>query len=181
MRKYQQLTQEERYRITALRRIGMSQAEVARELGRSASTISRELRRNRTTHDGGYRAEKAHSYASARRRRSRRVPWYRPDQLARVEALLRQHWSPEQITGYLRGSGVCRMSHETIYRHILRDKRRGGELYTYTRIMSKYGRKRYRRRDCRGVLAGKRHISERPVEVESRRELGHWEGDTVIG
>ena len=43
-------------------------------VGRAASTISRELRRNATTHDGGYRAEKAHSYATARRRRCRRGP-----------------------------------------------------------------------------------------------------------
>ena len=30
-------------------------------------------------------------------------------------------------------------------------------------------------------LAGKRHISERPAEVEARREFGHWEIDTVKG
>jgi IS30 family transposase len=32
-----------------------------------------------------------------------------------------------------------------------------------------------------GVLRGKRHISERPAEVELRQEPGHWEGDTVMG
>ena len=33
----------------------------------------------------------------------------------------------------------------------------------------------------RGRLPGKRHISERPTAVDQRRELGHWEMDTVIG
>ena len=73
---YHQLTQEERYAITAQLMCGDSQTEIARALGRDRSTISRELRRNRTHHDDKYRAEKAHSYAVARRRRCRRKPQF---------------------------------------------------------------------------------------------------------
>lgn len=181
MNKYHQLTQEERYRMTALLRIGCSQAEVARELGRAPSTICRELTRNATTHDGFYRAQKAHSYATARRKRERRKSWFSVAQWQEVEARLKEAWSPEQISGTLREQGKWSISHETIYRHILANKKAGGALYTHTRIMSKYGRKRYKSRDSRGVLAGKRHISERPEEVEHRQTPGHWEGDTVIG
>jgi IS30 family transposase len=47
--------------------------------------------------------------------------------------------------------------------------------------MSKFGRKRYRSVDSRGVLPGKRSISQRPAEVEHRQQFGHWEGDTVMG
>jgi IS30 family transposase len=49
------------------------------------------------------------------------------------------------------------------------------------RIIPKNRRKRYNSKDSRGVLRGKRHISERPAEVELRQGLGHWEGDTVLG
>ena len=49
---YHQLTQEERYLITAQLMCGHSQAQMARLLGRHRSTITRELRRNVTTHDG---------------------------------------------------------------------------------------------------------------------------------
>jgi IS30 family transposase len=42
-------------------------------------------------------------------------------------------------------------------------------------------RKRYRSHDSRGRLAGERHISERPPEVEAREEMGHWEIDTMKG
>jgi IS30 family transposase len=74
-----------------------------------------------------------------------------------------------------------RISHETIYRRIRWDKRAGGDLWRHTRIMSKFGRKRYRSHDSRGVLPGKRSIAERPAEVDARRRRGHWEGDTVMG
>lgn len=181
MSKYQQLTQDERYRITALLMEKHSQSQIAQALGRADSTISRELKRNRTTHDGFYRAEKAQSYAQARRKRCRRKPHFSPEQFQTVATLLQRKYSPVQICGELKNSGSFSISHETIYRYILKDKRAGGSLYKHTRIMSKYGRKRYKSKDSRGVLPGKRHISERPPEAESRLEPGHWEGDTVIG
>ena len=181
MRSYRQLTQEERYRITAQRMSGDSLADIARMLDRHPSTIGREMRRNATAHDGGYRAEKAHSYATARRRRCRRGARFSAEHMARVAALLRRRWSAEQISGTLKKTGELSISIETIYRHIRWDKKVGGSLWKHTRIMSKFGRKRYGRVDSRGVLPGKRHISERPVEVEERKRLGHWEGDTVMG
>ena len=178
---YHQLTQEERYMITAQRMCGSSAAAIARLLGRHRSTLTRELRRNATHHDGDYRAEKAHSYAVARRRRCRRRPQFSAEDMARVTHLLRRRWSAEQVSGVLRESGTLRISHETIYRRIRWDKKAGGDLWRYTRIMSKFGRKRYRSHDSRGVLPGKRPISERPAEVETRKRIGHWEGDTVMG
>ena len=181
MKTYQQLSQEERYLITALRRCGHSINSVARALGRSPSTISRELRRNTTTHDGQYRAEKAHKYAVARRRRCRRKSHFSSAQWSRVFSLVREKWSPEQISGYLKVQREMSISAETIYRYLRRDKQARGPLWNHTRGMSKFGRKRYRSKDSRGVLAGKRSIHERPPSVQSRRTLGHWEIDTVIG
>lgn len=178
---YHQLTQEERYAITAQLMCGRSQAQIARLLGRDRSTISRELRRNRTHHDGEYRAQKAHSYAVARRRRCRRRARFSAAQMAQVTRLLQRKWSAEQIAGTLRKRGTFRISHETIYRRIRWDKKVGGDLWRHTRIMSKFGRKRYRSHDSRGVLPGKRTITERPAEAEARLRVGHWEGDTVMG
>jgi len=178
---YHQLTQEERYLIAGGRRLLQSQRELADALGRAPSTISRELRRNATAHDGAYRGEKAHSYAVARRRRCRRGPQFSEAVLGQVDEALRQHWSPEQIVGQFRAKGRRVPSHETIYRRLRENKRAGGTLYRYTRIMSKKGRKRYRSPATRGVLLGKRHISERAAIVERRGRIGDWEGDTVMG
>ena len=47
MRDYTQLTQEERYQIAALLKMGHCQSEIADALNRDKSTISREVRRNR--------------------------------------------------------------------------------------------------------------------------------------
>lgn len=179
--KYHQLTQEERYSITALLRTGCSRSEIADELGRDRSTIHRELKRNATRHDGDYRAAKAQQYSVARRRRERRGPHFSTEQMGEVDALLKKKWSPEQVSAVLKQQGVFSISHETIYRHILKDKKGGGRLYTHMRIMSKKVRKRYKGKDSRGVLKGKRHISERPAAAETRLQIGHWEGDTVIG
>ena len=178
---YHQLTQEERYLITAQRMCGRSAAQIAVALSRHRSTIGRELRRNVSHHDGDYRAEKAHSYAVARRRRCRRRPHFSAEDLAQVARLVRRKWSAEQISGVLKKRGTLRISHETIYRRIRWDKRAGGDLWRHTRIMSKFGRKRYRSHDSRGVLPGKRPIGDRPAEVEARQRIGHWEGDTVMG
>jgi len=73
------------------------------------------------------------------------------------------------------------MSKETVYRYIRRDRRDGGQLWLNLRIASKFGRKRRGSPATRGRLLGKRHISERPADVELRLQQGHWEGDTVMG
>jgi IS30 family transposase len=178
---YHQITSEERYRLSALRRQGLGNAQIARALGRHRSTIWREVRRNAHPTDGYYKVEKAIQRASGRRRRSRSHPQFSPQQLGQVWQLIRCKLSPEQASGYLGLIGRLRISHETIYRHIWHDMRHGGSLHRHLRCAIKRRRKRYRSYDSRGRLAGKRMIDERPASVEDRRELGHWEIDTVLG
>jgi IS30 family transposase len=179
--KYRQITSEERYMISALRRQGCSQSEIARQLNRHRSTISREVRRNSSRGDGRYRPSKAVEKTSGRRSRSRRNTQFSNKDFRLVTKLLREDWSPEQISGTLRKTGQLRISHETIYRHIWTDRRRGGELYKHLRGAQKKRRKRYNSYDSRGRLAGKRAIAERPASAENRTRIGHWEIDTVIG
>ena len=178
---YHQLTPEERYMLAAFRRQGLNQSQIARELGRHRSTVGREVRRNSTRADGHYRAFTAQERTNGRRSRSRRHQRFSAADFALVDDLLCRQWSPEQVAGHLRRTGLLLISHETIYRHVWRDKREGGLLYTHLRGSSKRRRKRYGAYDSRGRLAGKRMISERPAEVETRREVGHWEVDTVMG
>ena len=168
--------------LSALRRQGLTQAQIARHLGRHRSTIGRELKRNSSRGDGCYRPSKAIERTTGRRSRSRRNQYFTAEDFHCVEALLRKQWSPEQVSGFLRKQRRLRISHETIYRHVWHDRRCGGDLHEHLRGARKRRfRKRYRSYDSRGRLAGKRHISERPAQVLGRRQLGHWEIDTVMG
>ncbi len=178
---YRQITPGERYMLAALRKQGLNQSQIATALGRHRSSISREIRRNSCQLDGRYRASKAQERTNGRRSRSRRNQRFTARDFAQVEELIRRQWSPEQVAGHLGRIGQLTISHETIYRHIWRDKREGGLLYAHLRGARKRRRKRYGSYDSRGRLAGKRLIGERPPEVETRREVGHWEIDTVMG
>jgi IS30 family transposase len=178
---YCQITASERYTLGLLRQQRLSNSAIARVLGRHRSTVGRELHRNGTHHDGWYRHELADWYARGRRSRSRRNRRFLPADWVRVQTLLQADWSPEQIAGRLRLEGTLAISHETIYRYVWCDKAAGGSLYTHLRTARKQRRKRYGSYDSRGRLADKRPITARPAIVETRRHVGHWEADTMLG
>lgn len=182
MKKYEQLTREERYMIGRCRRQGLSVGETARFMGRARSTIWRELKRNMIDTPKGwtYCVSKAQEQRMGRLRRSRRGPQHSPEEYALVEHLLREHWSPEQIAGVLRDLGDVKISHQTIYRYVRRDWKAGGTLWQALRRRYKR-RKRHYGLERRGRLQGKPMIEDRPVVVEDRQEVGHYEGDTVQG
>jgi transposase, IS30 family len=179
--RYHQLTPEERYTLSTLRRQvpALTNAEIARIMGRHRSTIGRELARNSARHDGAYRPSKAQERTNGRRSRSRRNTQFTPHHWRIVTRLLRELYSPEQVSGRLMVEGRLSISRETIYRHIRRDKRAGGALFRFLRQPPKW-RKRHKGAEKRGRLTGKSHISDRPAAIESREEVGHWEMDTIV-
>lgn len=177
---YSQITSEERHTISILRRQRYSVDKIAAYLQRHRSSIYRELKRNKCN-DGRYRVSKACSRTRNRRSVSRRNRQFSDEEFQNIKGLLRQEWSPEQISGYLKRIGGLSISHETIYKYVWTDKSKGGSLYKHLRCNGKKRRKRYGAYDSRGRLAEKKHISMRPRSVEERTYLGHWEIDTVIG
>jgi len=177
MRGYTQLTQEERYQIYILKKAEYSQAEIAELLERDKSTISRELCRNRGLK--GYRPRQAHNLALGRRY-DKAQPRIGNSVWQQVETLIREEWSPEQIVGRIAMEQGVSISHEWIYQYIYADQRSGGDLYRYLRCQ-KLRRKRYGTYDRRGCIPNQVSIDERPAIVDSKRRIGDWEGDTVIG
>ena len=176
MRTYHQLTQAQRYQIYALRKTKHTLKEIAEVIGVHKSSVSRELKRNRGRR--GYRPQQAHELAAERRQKV--VPRITAEVWNLVESLLRQDWSPEQISGRLKKEQGLRISHEWIYQHILVDKQAGRDLYKHLRCQKKR-RKRYGSYDRRGKMPNCRSIEERPAHVNTRKRLGDWEVDTLIG
>jgi IS30 family transposase len=181
MKHYEQLSDDERYQIGAMRRMKSGIRAIARELGRSPSTISREIRRNAYPTDGRYKPKHACQMARGRRRRARQGTRYSMEEWRTVRELLRQKFSPKQASGVLKRFRVLSISHETIYQHVWEDRRYGGDLHTHLRQALKKRRKRYGHHDSRGRLAGKRPITDRPPGALNRSRTGHWEIDTVLG
>jgi IS30 family transposase len=176
MRTYKQLTQEQRYQIYALMKMGHHQTQIASAICTHKSTVSREFSRNRGQR--GYRPKQAHGLAMSRRKKGQcRI---QAETWAQIEAKIRLDWSPEQISGWLLKHHHIQVSHEWIYQYILSDKRMGGDLYKHLRCQKKR-RKRYGSYDRRGKLPNRRSIEQRPEIVDQRQRLGDWEVDTIIG
>ncbi len=173
---YNQLTQEQRYQIYALLKMGHNQTEIASVICVHKSTISREWRRNRGKR--GYRPKQAHQKAMSRRKWDRRR--IQPKTWAWIEEKICQDWSPEQISLWMEAYKETRVSHEWIYQYIYADKRAGGDLHKHLRCQKKR-RKRYGSNNRRGKIANRVSIEQRPAIVEERKRLGDWEADTVIG
>lgn len=170
---YHHLSREERYQISALLKEGLTQSQIAQNLGRHKATISREIARNSGLR--GYRPRQASFLAEERAINSRNAQRISSQAWKSVSDQLKRQFSPEQI------SASIAVSHETIYRHVYADKALGGDLWRNLRCQKKR-RKRYGSgRDRRGQIIDRRGISDRPSHVEARLQVGHWEGDTLMG
>lgn len=177
------LTVRERETIARLLDRGLSQADIARQLRRDPSTISRELRRN-ARGNGQYSAIAAQAKAACRRRHAKH-PWkFNHAGLKEfVIEKLRMRWSPEQIAGTLQKlkEPGMRISAQTIYQWLRENRHQGGKLYLMLRQSRKKRRKRYGTGTRRPIIAGRKPISMRPAQVNSRQQSGHWESDTIEG
>lgn len=177
--RYHQLTSGERYMLQALRLQGLNNAQIARQLGRHRSTIGRELKRN--CYGRRYQPGEADGAARARRSKSRRRWYFSDTHLQMAISLIRLDWSPKEVSGWFKRHRIFAISHQTLYRYIWYNRWCGGRLYRHLRQAGKIRRKRYGAYDSRGVMAGKRHVSERPKTAQDRSWIGHWEIDTVMG
>jgi IS30 family transposase len=177
---YKQLTYEQRCQIEVLKKSGFSQQRISDSIGLNQSSISRELARN--TGQRGYRHRQAHIKACERRQQAIRPSKMTAAIIELIDAKVRQCWSPEQISGWLKLEYGKDLSHESIYLRIWADKRVGGDLYLFLRRRGKkYQWRGSNGKTSRGQIKNRISISERPSVVDEKKEVGHWEIDTVIG
>lgn len=156
---------------------GMSIREIAKALQRSPSTISRELRNNSHRISHLYYPEAAERKYKQRRLKCHRQKINDMDVIEYIKDKLQCRWSPEQISHRKNDKiGVFIPSTCTIYR-MIHDKR----IHKIEMIQLRRKGKFKRPAETRGKfnIDSSRSIKKRPKEIYKRKELGHWEGDTV--
>lgn len=181
------LSQDDRIEIADGLRAGEPVKEIAARIRKSYQTLYREIARNKKS-DGIYQPYYAHTRAHQRRRRPRTRSVASDEALrGTIAAKLEVHWSPVQISRWLRRRWPRRarwhLCSETIYESIYRglvvppkpDTLRTGRTYRHKR-----GRGRTREGALK-QLTNLKSIHDRPPVVETRTRVGDWEGDLVIG
>lgn len=183
------LTPGERTNIELLLREKVRPAEIARKLGRDRSVISREIKRNSVTQmDSELRTHTRYfADAATRQYNERRATTGCKIKLGQAMPMIEyvenqiknEKWSPDVAIGRakLKHPEWVSISTKTYYNYvdcgIVNIK--PIDLLLKVRLRPKKKRDRQRKK-----VLGK-SITERPQEANERTELGHWEGDTIVG
>ena len=128
-----------------------------------------------------YSRNSADIHARWRRREASQRPRIQPKTQEWIREKLEMGWSPQQIAGRSLIDGPQRVSHEYIYRLVIRDKKAGGGLY---RRLRRFGKRKQRlgKRTYSGPgITDRVSINQRPKAVKRRSRLGDLEGDLIVG
>lgn len=186
---YTHLTIEEREKIQKLLWQKKSLRYIAKKIGRSTSSISREMKRN-CPRRRKYTPRKAQERALVKRTKRGREDRLKNNHIrVYVKEKLKESWSPEQISGCIQKDIKQNISHEAIYQYIYSEIYRNG--YGYVRPQAEdlrmYLKRRHKRRVAKGMRKCQRvlktngiSIDQRPKSVEKRKDIGHWEGDSIV-
>jgi IS30 family transposase len=175
------LTYEQRYAISVMLKAKYRQKQIAEAIDKDKSVVSREIARNCDKRNGNYDADLAERKYEKRRDSKPKKVYFTAEIQEMVEDKLAKKYSPEQIVGVAKKQGVACVSHERIYQHIWKDKRKKGNLYDHLRTKGKRYRKRGAAKDSRGIIPDRVDISQRPKVVDDRERAGDLEIDTIIG
>ena len=188
-KKYKRLTFKERVIIQTLIDEKKSKAFIAKKLNRARSTISREVNKLTQSKDDKYDATLANWLAKddyLNKRNLDKISTHKKLKFYVYKGLLKG-WSPDQISGRLKdkypNDPVMSISYEAIYMHIYRHRQTS--LNKKLIKLLPYQKSQRRRANAKTKRGSKIkdiiNIKERPKHIENRQEIGHWEGDLVIG
>jgi len=175
------ITHEQRYIIFELLQKGKSQKEISLAINKDKSVISREIKRNKDSRNNIYKANLAETKYRKRLKEKKKRSDFTKEKQHKIDLLLKQKYSPEQIKGICANEGVKMVSIERIYQYIWNDKKKGGNLYKNLRRTGKKYNKRKHVKSSRGIIANRRGIEERPQIVEEKVRFGDLEIDTIVG
>lgn len=173
---YKHVTRDQRLIIEHQLLLGTPKAEIARQIGVHRSTLTREPKRNTAT-NLPYTVDIAEYHAQRRRSEANaeRCKILKGSSLETfVIKKLRERWSPDEIAKRWNAEKkIPTVCSQTVYTWI--------DQHSEFRQYLLLGKKRRRKKKFKKVvIPNKRMIDTRPASIESRRTLGHWEGDTIV-
>lgn len=183
------LTLNERIVIETLLKENKSKSYIAKQLNRNRSTITREVNNWVINPTDKYSATIADFYAKddyLNKRNQDKINTYKKLKYFVYKGLL-SGFSPEQIAGRIKllhpNDTIMSISYEAIYQHIYKHR----QSYLGKKLIKLLPYHHYKRRQNRKFGSKKSrikdqvNISQRPEQVDLRLEIGHWEGDLMIG
>lgn len=187
--KYRKLSKSERILIAGWKDKGLSNKDIAKLLSRNISTIGREIERNKFK---GFVYEPLHAQALAEKRKllawEAKHPLKNEKIYSYVIDKLRIGWSPEVISGRLKkverkDDPSWHICSESIYAFIYSKHPKAIKLKLWQYLRRKQVRRRIKggRKAQRVRIPDRVSIHERPIIIDKRKEIGHWEGDSVVG
>lgn len=195
-RKWKQLCERDRYKIEALFGQGLTPTEIGASLNpkRDRRTIEREIKKGLTEQRDSLWREKLvyladvgqrkHDEKAAEKGRGYKIG--RDHKLAQhIENKIKnEKYSPDAVIGEIKEKGLSfqvTICTKTLYNYI--DSGLFLNIANCDLPVKKDGKKRKYRRVRKVALNNMkgRSIEERPIEIESREQYGHWEMDCVVG
>ena len=177
----------ERQQIELRLKAHVSVRQIAKDLKRRHRVIQYELERH-TSKDGVYSAVRAQDEADrTRQKRKKRKRKLDMDDALRehVVSELKRGQSPDVIAGRLKthpppGLEGKTISHESIYVWIQEGE--GRKLGLHHHLLSGRPRrqKRHGRKKRKTHIPERVSIHERPKGIDERKEVGHWETDSMV-
>ena len=187
-KKRNRLTFAERVIIETLLAQKASILNIARQLGRNRTSIHKEVKKWVLKPTDKYNAELAQFCAKEEylnKRNLDKINTFFKLKVFVYKGLLND-FSPEQIAGSIKdlhpNDPIMSISYEAIYQHIYRHRqsRLGRKLikllpYSHSKRRNKkrFGSKRSRIKDAVSI--------ELRPNIQDRKQLGHWEGDQIVG
>ena len=184
-KKYKRLTLKERVVIEVLLQENKTKSYIAKKLKRSRSTITREVKKLGDNYDAKLSDWCAKDDYLNKRNRNK-IDTYNKLKIFVYKGLL-EGWSPEQISGRIKykypNNQIMSISYEAIYKHIYTHRQASLNLKLIALLpYHKTQRRRANKKSKRGVkIKNQISIDNRPKHIEKREEIGHWEGDLIIG
>lgn len=186
---YRRITYEERVKIEGYLQCRKTVSEIAKLLNRPRQTIHKEIKAGLGFPGGRYVASSAEMRSNFFKR-TKRV-----DSKIALNTQLRHYIfrnlclgvSPELIAGRLKldypENPLMQISHESIYKYIYGEAK-GVKRRWLIKQLTRHKPKRSslpRRKIYMGTIPDRTPIDKRPEHIKEREEIGHWEGDLMIG